>query len=367
MSALNTFIAHNMDELPPALIQWDQLLQEDPDATVFQTREWIESWWAAFGAQNKLMMIGVLADARLIGIAPLMRDARGARILFVGRGQADYQDIIARPEDRKRVIRAVIEVLHQTPGWSVMEFGNLPESSPTTDLLPAASRLAGFRILRGTDEICPVLLREGPEPTPHSLAGKYRVRRASNYFRRQGDLVVTDLRDPHEALSYLAAFFDQHIRRWKGTPTPSLFNNEAKRQFYENLIERLLPTGHLLFSVATLDGQPIAFHFGFDFGGRVFWYKPSFEPRLAQHSPGTVMIEHLIRHVLNNDRRELDFTLGAEPFKQRYANAQRINVNLRVFRSHWRYLASWWANRSYRGLRWCVRQLRLVTLLRRYR
>lgn len=357
-----------MDELPPAVEQWDQLLRQDPDATVFQTREWIESWWSVFGVRNQLMMIGVLEGDRLIGLAPLMRGVRehNDRIFFVAHDQADYQDIIARTEDRKRVVHAVVEVLRQAAGWSVMEVNNLPASSPTADILPAACLSAGFRTLRGTDEICPVLLREGPEPTPYSLARKYRVRRASNYFRRQGDLAITDLHDPREALPYLAAFFDQHIRRWQDTRTPSLFNDAAKRQFYETMVERLLPAGHLLFSVATLDGQPIAFHLGFDFGGRVFWYKPSFEPRLAQYSPGTLMIEHLIQHVLRNDRRELDFTLGAEPFKQRYTNSERININLRVFRHPGRYLVSWSVDSSYRGLRWCVRQLGLAQFLRRY-
>ena len=60
-------------------------------------------------------------------------------------------------------------------------------------------------------------------------------------------------------------------------------------RFYEALAEPLHARGWLQFSVVEFNGAPIAFHFGFDYFDCVTWYKPSFEVRYAEHSPGLLL------------------------------------------------------------------------------
>ena len=79
--------------------------------------------------------------------------------------------------------------------------------------------------------------------------------------------------------------------------------------------------------------QPIAFHFGFDYCGCVTWYKPSFEVRYAEHSPGLLLTRELIEDGLQRERVELDFTAGDEAFKGRFASCQRYNVFVGVYHS----------------------------------
>jgi hypothetical protein len=45
------------------------------------------------------------------------------------------------------------------------------------------------------------------------------------------------------------------------------------------------------------------------------------------------MMSHLVGYAVNHHRRELDFTLGNEPFKKRFANHARHTVRIQVFRS----------------------------------
>jgi CelD/BcsL family acetyltransferase involved in cellulose biosynthesis len=70
----------------------------------------------------------------------------------------------------------------------------------------------------------------------------------------------------------------------------------------------------------------------------VIWYKPSFDITHAAHSPGLVLMRHLIDYAVGHDRRELDFTVGDEPFKRRFTNLTRKTVSLLVFRDSSRYL-----------------------------
>lgn len=90
-------------------------------------------------------------------------------------------------------------------------------------------------------------------------------------------------------------------------------------------------------------------HYGFDYDGVVTWYKPSFDPAFAAHSPGLALLRQLIGYALTNGRRELDFTWGAEPFKARFTNHSRRLVRLQVFRGSLHHKLAL-ANRSLRAL-----------------
>jgi CelD/BcsL family acetyltransferase involved in cellulose biosynthesis len=95
----------------------------------------------------------------------------------------------------------------------------------------------------------------------------------------------------------------------------------------------MLKRGWLQFSVVEFNGDSIAFHFGFDYFGCVTWYKPTFEVRYAEHSPGLLLTRHLILDGLHRSRRELDFTCGDESFKERFASRHRFNANVGVYHS----------------------------------
>ncbi len=138
---------------------------------------------------------------------------------------------------------------------------------------------------------------------------------------------------------YLPLFFEQYVERRRGTVAAEVFARPEVRSFFASLARSMLPGGWLHFSVLECAGQPVAFHFGFEFGGRLYWYKPSFDPGMARLSPGKVLLSYLIRDALERGLKELDFTVGAEPFKARYTITHRTNSNLRVFSRRWHYLA----------------------------
>jgi CelD/BcsL family acetyltransferase involved in cellulose biosynthesis len=169
------------------------------------------------------------------------------------------------------------------------------------------------------------------------IHNKPSLRRPTNYFRRMGRLACRDLTTVADITPHLDLFFDQHIGRWNGTNSPSLFLFERNRAFYRELTANVAGTGALLFSIVDLDDRPIAFHYGFDYGETMTWYKPSFDITRAAHSPGLVMVRHLIGRAIEQQRRELDFTVGDEPFKKRISNSSRRITKLLVYRDPVRF------------------------------
>src|SRR5207247_3140762 len=115
-------------------------------------------------------------------------------------------------------------------------------------------------------------------------------------------------------------FFEQHIDRWKATASPSLFQDQAKQDFYEKLTAVAADTGWLRFTRLDWNGRPIAFHFGSCYRGSYLWYKPSFAIDLARRSPGEVLLRQLLFAAQGEDARAFDFGLCDDALKLCFVN-----------------------------------------------
>ena len=320
---------------------WNTLAAASPTNSVFQTHEWMCAWWTAYQHEYDPLFVVVQGAEGIVGFAPMVR-RNGERVIrFLGEGRADYCDFLLTGEPRS-IIALMFDALAQCISWDVIDLTNLPAESATVEALRDVCRQHGYRMLIADHYVCPTLLVDGHEESARRIINKPSVRRRLNYFTRAGQLVTRDLTSAADVEPYLDAFFAQHIDRWKGSGSPSLFLDSKNQAFYRELTTRLSNTGWLLFSVAELDGEPIAFHYGFDYNGSVVWYKPTFNRSVAAHSPGIVMVRHLISYALDRGRKELDFTIGDEAFKQRFTNSARKTVQIQIFRDpvHF-HLYSW--------------------------
>lgn len=343
-------LSRRFEDVPVDRTQWNALAAGSRSATVFQTYEWFEAWWRAFARHRQLFLVTAWMDDDLAGIAPLMVERhRGLRYLeFVGSPNADYQDIIlgSHPE---AVLSGLAALLADRRGaWDMMVLRNLPTDSVTSGLLPSLLLGVGIRTTDDERIACPTLeIASQPDEALRRL-NAYGFRRRINRLRQHGDITYTRCTTSRELDRYLPAFFAQYIDRRAGSPAEEFFRRPEVRHFYELLANSMLPRGWLHFSVLECAGRPVAFHFGFEFNKRLYWYKPCFDPAVARLSPGTVLLSYLMRDAMEHELDELDFTVGAEPFKYRYARTERTNVTLRGF-------ARPWMQRAFRRLAWARR------------
>ena len=84
--------------------------------------------------------------------------------------------------------------------------------------------------------------------------------------------------------------------------------------------------------------------------------------RFAGHSPGLLLTHALIEDCLRRARRELDFTVGDESFKGRFANRERANLNLGVYHNGITYLLALATRRARRIAGGVLRGLRRLKL-----
>ncbi len=324
-------ILTSFDRLQSLEREWDRLWRMRPGGQVFTTFAWLRACWLARGGRQRLYAPVVSSGGEVVGILPLVAEDR--RLRFASAPFADYNDLICAPADAPAVAAAALSALErvEAPRRHCV-FENLPEGSA---LLTGLDRLkpsmrSRARLLPG--QSCPtLLLGERREAILTEILSKKSLRRHENKLRRLGSLRFYHLEDRGEIRRHLPRFFDQHIHRRALAGGRSHFLDSESRLFYEHLIEALDPRRELRFGVLGLDGRPLAYHLGFEVGGRFTWYKPTFDVDYWDLSPGEVLLKSLFEYARERPLDEFDFTRGDEAFKDRFSNHVRQNQTLHVY------------------------------------
>jgi hypothetical protein len=105
--------------------------------------------------------------------------------------------------------------------------------------------------------------------------------------------------------------------------------DKDSREFYKRLVACPDFAEFGCFDALKAGDRCVAYHFGL-FGASTFiWYKPTFDMNLQHEGPGEVLFKALVEQATGSGHSYFDFSRGDEPFKQRFANAQRRNRRLR--------------------------------------
>lgn len=326
-------IYDNFSQIPLARDEWNALIHRSATTTIFQTHQWASAWWQIFGDRHKLLYMAVEDAGQIRGFAPLMAASTGGAgnaLHFLADANSDYCDF-ASDGNRYAVLDTLVRYFaREHAGWDSLTLRNIPEQSPT---------LAALMTLCMKHGLWPHLSRRiaAPRivfaPDDREFKLKYSVRRHCNRMERLGKVEFRILHDRRDLPRMLDALYEQHVGRYQLKGEHSLFENTQFRSFYALLANELMDAGWLHFSELLLDDQPIALHYGFKYNKVLTWYKPAFDITHRQYSPGTVLIKHLIDYASEHRLDALDFTIGNEPFKDRFSNAVNYNRNLTIYRN----------------------------------
>jgi CelD/BcsL family acetyltransferase involved in cellulose biosynthesis len=124
--ALDVEILSNTHRFAALAEEWEDLYQNSPVATPFQSWAWLYSWWESYGSSYELRLITMRnSEGLLVGIIPLMVESRWGfgRLLFIGGGLVTpYKDVLLRAGWENRVIEAGIKAIQRMTDWHVADF-----------------------------------------------------------------------------------------------------------------------------------------------------------------------------------------------------------------------------------------------------
>lgn len=316
--------------------RWNALCAGSGTNTIFQTYEWHSAWWDAYGAGRELFLLVVEDDGRLLGIAPMMLTHHGhgrKALVFIGDFRSDYLDFIYDAE-RPEVLNAFMAFLASSPcDWDTITLSEVPEGSPTHKGLAPAVKESHLYCGIVRKRQCPTLVIKGNETQANRIINKKKLRYYKRYFEERPSYEVRHLAACEEIGCHLEGFFEQHVSRWAGTPTPSIFLEDESRLFYRNLVSSMCDKGWITLTVVESEGEPVAYHFGFVYGNVFVVYKPVYNPLFAKRSPGQVLIKELLEYAVARGYDEFDFTVGGEAYKHRFSSDVRHNTTYRILKS----------------------------------
>lgn len=332
-------IIDDFDDLERYQEAWADLLGRAAFASIFQSYQWNQIWWSCFGEDCEPFVLLALEDERLVGIAPLCirkKKINGITekvLTFVGADNlsSDYVDFIIDQESEGILDSFLISIKQNIARWSVFSWPNMPGFSVNRLRTEEYFKQRSYGVFTKFmyDAPCWQL---GSSNHDADVLEKKGLKRKENALAKQGALSFEHVTDQPVAQELLSVLVQQHIKRWKGTEYPSLFNDPQQVKFFERLISELLESEILRFSVLKVNDTVAALHIGFAYRGSYLWYKPSYNQEFAEQSPGQVLLKNLFSYTAEHGLKEFDFGVGSEFFKYRFSNHIKKMYRLDIYR-----------------------------------
>ena len=333
------YICRSWEELEGFRERWNSLLRANPASSIFQTQEWLASWWQAYG-QNRDLFALVFADSTgaIVGIAPLYADRTRflglslttLRMVGAGSGDSDGLDFITAPGHASNCAKAFIAWLVTQKEWHVCALETLPQHSPLAECLAREAQASGMR----TDStLTPNFIIDLPSTWPQyvsSLDSSFRPLLTRYPRRLQSRFTVKFSRceDVDNLKTQLQILFELHQMRWTGRGETGAFAGNARRDFYYRMATAFLQRGWLEFWQLELNGETVGAQFCFRYNDTVSLLQEGFHPKYAAEKIGYALKAHFLEEMIRTGARRYDFLGGADPYKSKFGAHQESYLNL---------------------------------------
>ncbi len=332
--ALAVAVAEDERALDGLERDWDALLDRS-DASVFQSFEWLRTWWRHFGARRRgarLHVLTVRDGGLLVALAPLFVEttrllgiAPFRRLLFLGHRDSDYLDVLAaRGREAEAADAIAARLAERRSCFDVAVLEETPDRSRVGPLLAAALARRGFRVSRAPDSPCPrtALARTWEETIARfGQSDRREVRRRLRNIQKE-HRVELELVPPGDGVRpAMREFVEMHQQRWAREGLWGAFADPAQAEFQCEVAERLARRGWLFLAFLRVDGRRTAVNYGFSFRDAVGIYLPGARevpPALARHSPGRVLHALGMQWAIERGKPVYDFMRGSEGYKYEF-------------------------------------------------
>jgi CelD/BcsL family acetyltransferase involved in cellulose biosynthesis len=321
--------------------EWELLLDDDPDATIFQSPRYLATWHRILGQRATPRIHTIHRDGRLIGLVPEAHEREGTPtgpievVRFLGGTEVtDYLGPIARREDRDDVVDAYLSALAADRDWDEMVAGGLADDTGWADSFRAHAERLGLPLIEEAGEdVCPRIDIEGGYDTYLGrLPSKQRheLRRKTRKLARD----VGDLRLVEPSEEQLDEALDRFFEMASETETEKggFFAKDDMRTFFRALADEFVGEGVFRVHLLMVAGAPAAGTVSLVHGGEWGLYNSAFDQSLRQLAPGMVLVSELIRAAADEGCHVFDLLRGNEPYKYRFGAEDRVLRRLTIAR-----------------------------------
>ena len=328
----------SFDDLVPLAPAWNDLVAAGVTDTPFLRYEYLATWWSTLGGGEwpesaKLALVVASENGQLRGIAPLFLN--GSALMLLGSVEiSDYLDLIVRPEVLPAFVTDLLDWLDQSypAAWSLLNWVNLPEASPTLTALRAESVKRGWGYSEEIYLPAPSISLPGDfETYLESLDKKQRheIRRKIRRAEESGRGVRWYIVEDRETLD---GEMEAFIQLMAHAPDKETFLTPAMRAQLKESARAAFDAGYLQLAFLEVDGEKACGYLNFDYANRIWVYNSGLDPKFMDISPGWVLLGYLLQWANDHKRSEFDFMRGDEAYKYRFGAANHHVMHVQVKR-----------------------------------
>jgi CelD/BcsL family acetyltransferase involved in cellulose biosynthesis len=331
------------DRVPTGAIrsEWEQLVVEDPHATIFQTPMYLDVWHRTLAPGTPIRVHTTHRDGRLTGVIPDANDLQGSprgpeeiRRFMGGNEVTDYLGPVSRPEDRTDVADAYLANLARDVDWDEFVAGGLARDSGWGDAFRRAVDAHGLEVFDEHPEaVCPRIELAGSyDAYLAGLPGKLRqelLRKSRKLARDAGELELVQV-PADEVVDHLDAFLDQAAESFPDKA--GFFRRPDMHEWFRALAEEFAQDDVFRLHRLDVGGIPAAAAVSLVHDGTWGLYNSSFDPALSSFGPGMVLVPQLIARATEEGCRVFDLLRGDEPYKYRFGAVDRPLDRLTIVR-----------------------------------
>jgi CelD/BcsL family acetyltransferase involved in cellulose biosynthesis len=321
--------------------RWNDLVLQMERPQVFYTCEWALALQSAYQASLKpLLFLGYDGD-ELVGVACLGTGLGEQDVSFLAGTTGDYCEFLSHPQRRAEFVDAVFAELRRLRLGNLV-LANLPADSATPGALRAAAKKYGLHVYIRPAYLCAqVELGSAAQrqELKTNVMGKRQLRRCLRAMEREGEVTLAYLRTWTQIQAALPGFVDAQVARFRARQRVSFLSTPERRFFLQELARRFCGTGAMTLSMLMIGDRPVAWSYGFQFHGGWFLYQTTFDSRSEENSPGYCLLARILIEACEmNTLRVVDLGLGAEGYKEWFANSTRQTLYATATRSWCRHL-----------------------------
>ena len=315
---------------------WNALLSQSASHVPFLRHEYLFQWWQNLGggeweSGDLVILIQRDQDRKISGIAPFF--IRDQQVLFIGSYEiSDYLDLITTPNNLAEFVRESFDFLisDQFPTWRTLDLYNIPEGSPSIQILEQAARAADFQTNLEIIQPAPAIqLPTSWQAYLDSLEDRYnqeisrKNKNAETYFLPVDWYIVNE---EHVLDQELDDFLDLMINN----PEKEKFLTDQMKKKIKESARAAFEEGWLQLAFLTVGDIKAAGYLNFDFNGKIWVYNSGINSVFENLSPGWVLLSRIIQWAIEEGKTEFDFMRGDETYKYQFGGIDQNVFHLQI-------------------------------------
>ena len=311
--------------------EWESVLRDSPENTLFLTSQWQKVWWDTFGDGHTMCGFTYPESNEISAIASLAKS--GDTVSFIGSEDTfDYNDFLIRPGNEVGFYQALLDCMEEQK-FGMLRLVSLRETSPTLQILPDLARKHGYTVEVKEEDVTSGIGLPSTWDEYLSLLNKkdrHELRRKIRRMDSQTDWKWYSLTEPTEVNERLGEFIK--LMRQSRADKDEFMTPERERFFY-NITQRMSELGLLQLYFLHMDGVTVATSLCFDYGGSRLLYNSGYDPEYAYYSVGLLLNAMCLKDAIEQGLTYFDFLRGPEPYKAHLGGQQRNLYQMVVTKS----------------------------------